>query len=96
MKMLRILTLIFLSIYNPLWANTPVNRKSDHVVVRSGNMISLVKMNLENNRTLLKVQEASPERILELVFVGIIEFEKGRRRNEPKVYYKGLAPEVAS
>jgi len=84
MKMLRILTLIFLSIYNPLRANTPVNRKSDHFIVRSGNMISLVKMNLENNRTLLKAQEASPKRILELVFVGIIEFEKGRRRNDPR------------
>lgn len=88
MKMLRIFTLVFLSIYNSVWANTPVNRKSHHAVVRRGNMISLIKMNPENNRSLLKAQEASTERILQLVLVGIIEFEKGRRREDPKFSLK--------
>jgi hypothetical protein len=96
MKMLRILTLIFLSIYNSVWANDPGNRKSEYVVVTRGNMISLMKINNENNRTLLKSQAVSTKKILDLVFVGIIEFEKGRRRDDPKGFYKGRRTKVGS
>lgn len=95
MKMLRILILIFLSIYNPLWAQDSSVRYPDHIIVTKGNMISLMKLNAENNTMLLKDQEGGLERFLDLMFKGIVDFEKGRRRDDPKNHYKEKGREVA-
>ena len=44
---------------------------------------------------LLKDQEGGLERFLDLMFKGIVDFEKGRRRDDPKNHYKEKGREVA-
>jgi predicted transcriptional regulator len=70
--------------------------KTDRIVIARGNMISVGKLSTENNRMLLRSQGVSTISLLGLVFDGIIEFEKGKRRRDPKVFYKGMKPEIAS
>jgi len=95
MKMLRILTLTILAIYNSLWANNSFSMNTDRFVVARGNMISVRKLDIENNRMLLKSEEVNTVSFFALVFDGIIEFEKGKRKKGSKVFYPGLSPKLA-
>jgi DNA-binding XRE family transcriptional regulator len=88
MKIIRVITLTLLAIYNPLWANVSYSKMQDHIVVVEGNMISLRKLNAEKNRMLLKSKQTSLADLYDLVFQGILQFEKGRRNESPKTLLK--------
>lgn len=88
MKILRIFTLTLLAIYNPVWENISYNKMQDHMVIVEGNMISLRKLNAENNRMLWKSKETGLAELYDLIFQGILQFERGRRNESPKTLSK--------
>lgn len=84
MKVVRIILLICLSVYNSSRADDSCHKNSDYMIVRRGNLISLRKIDNEYNKMLLNDPGGGFERFLDVVFNGIVEFEKGRRRKDFK------------